>query len=97
VQHDHRGDDLDDLTPQALAFYRGRFRCVDCGYCTLCGGEYYMVADQLWAASGMKPDGGMLCLACLKRRIGRELGIGDFFRAKVPTRDAWQRHVATLR
>ena len=38
-----------------------KFRCVDCDKSVL-GGEYYMVADELWAASGMEPNGGMLCL-----------------------------------
>lgn len=68
------------------------FRCVDCGADK--DGEYYMVADELWAASGMAPHGGMLCLACLDRRIGRLLVPGDFT-ALYPTRAAWQRHLAT--
>ena len=41
-----------------------KFRCVDCDKSVL-GGEYYMVADELWAASGMEPNGGMLCLVDL--------------------------------
>jgi hypothetical protein len=28
------------------------------------------VSDELWAASGMAPNGGMLCLACFEGRIG---------------------------
>jgi hypothetical protein len=60
-QHDHL-DGMDDLTPAQAAFWRGRFCCVDCGRCTLYGGEYYMVRDKLWVASGLGPDDGMLCL-----------------------------------
>jgi hypothetical protein len=67
------------------------FRCVDCGEDK--DGEYYMVADELWAASGLGPDDGMLCLVCLERRIGRRLAIGDFT-ALCPTTAAWQRHLA---
>jgi hypothetical protein len=66
-----------------------RSRCVDCGK----EAEYYMVADELWAASGLDPNGGMLCLADLERRTGRELTIGDFT-SIVPTREAWERHIA---
>lgn len=59
------------------AWSRARFMCVDCGKDT-CGGEYYMVSSELWAASGLGPTGGMLCLADLERRIGRPLAYSDF-------------------
>jgi hypothetical protein len=71
-----------------------RFRCVDCGKDT--GGEtgeYYMVRDDIWAASGLAPHGGMLCLACLERRIGRPL-TGRDFAALWPNASAWERHIA---
>jgi hypothetical protein len=67
-----------------------RFRCVDCGKDTG-GGEYYTVEDDLWAASGA--EDGMLCLACLERRIGRPLTEDDFT-ALCPTASAWKRHLA---
>ena len=69
-----------------------RFRCVDCGKDTG-GGEYYMVGDDVWAASGIAPNGGMLCLACLERRIGRPL-TGQDFTALYPSASAWERHIA---
>jgi hypothetical protein len=53
------------------------FLCIDCGKDTI-DDECYMVTDELWAASGVGPDGGMLCLACLERRTGRELTLADF-------------------
>lgn len=65
------------------------FRCVDCG----AHSQYFMVSDELWAASGMKPNGGMLCLTDLERRIGRRLTLDDFT-AIVPTMGKWRRHVA---
>jgi hypothetical protein len=69
-----------------------KFRCVDCDKSVL-GGEYYMVADELWAASGMAPNGGMLCLADLERRLGRLITFDDFT-AIVPSAQVWAEHVA---
>jgi hypothetical protein len=70
-----------------------KFRCVDCGVCTNSSGEYYRVYDEIWAASGLGPNDGMLCLHDLERRIGRKLTLDDFT-AIAPTRVAWERHVA---
>jgi hypothetical protein len=69
-----------------------RFRCVDCDKNTS-GGEYYMITDKLWAASGMAPHGGMLCLACLERRIRRPLTDEDFT-CMWPSGEAWEQHLA---
>jgi hypothetical protein len=69
------------------------FRCVDCGKDTGESGEYYSVKDNVWAASGLAPNGGMLCLACLERRIGRPL-TGEDFEALWPDASAWERHLA---
>jgi hypothetical protein len=65
-------------------------RCVDCGEET--PEEYYMVRDELWAAAGLAPNGGRLCLADLERRIGRPLEWWDFTHL-TPTLAAWKRHV----
>jgi hypothetical protein len=70
-----------------------RFRCVDCGKDTSGSGEYYAVANEVWAASGLAPDDGMLCLADLERRIGRLLTPDDFT-ALWPSREAWRAHLA---
>ena len=67
-------------------------RCVDCGKETIGCGEYYRVSDELWAASGISPGSGMLCLSCLEKRIGRPLTLEDFI-AVLPSREAWARHV----
>jgi hypothetical protein len=64
-------------------------RCVDCRE----NAGYYMVSDELWAASGLKPHDGMLCLSCLEQRIGQPLTLDDFT-AIVPSQEAWERHVA---
>jgi hypothetical protein len=71
---------------------RRPWRCIDCGVDTGAIGHYYMVSNDLWASAGMQPDGGgMLCLDCLEKRIGRPL-IYDDFTAIVP--DAWGAHLA---
>jgi hypothetical protein len=69
-----------------------RFLCVDCRKDTK-GSEYYRVEDEVWAASGLAPNGGMLCLACLEGRIGRPL-TWEEFTALRPSASAWERHVA---
>jgi hypothetical protein len=66
-------------------------RCVDCGEEKI--GEYYMVRNEVWAASGVAPNGGQLCLTDLERRIGREL-TGEDFTTLWPTLEAWERHLA---
>jgi hypothetical protein len=54
------------------------FECVDCGVNTSDIEEYYMVTHSVWAASGMTPSGGMLCVGCLETRLGRPLAAADF-------------------
>jgi hypothetical protein len=58
------------------------FLCVDCGFDTLFGHEYYMVTDDVWLGAGMKKShkvgDGMLCIGCLEHRIGRQLVPEDF-------------------
>lgn len=54
------------------------FCCVDCQVNTSDLGEYYMVSDAIWAATGLDDDGGMLCIGCLESRIGRKLTPADF-------------------
>jgi hypothetical protein len=52
------------------------FDCVDCGADF---DEYdYRVEDAVWAAGGLEPDGGKLCIGCLERRLGRRLKRDDF-------------------
>jgi hypothetical protein len=50
-------------------------RCVDCGVDTVEAREGYMVRDDVWP---LDPRGGMLCVGCLERRIGRRLAPADF-------------------
>lgn len=60
------------------------FRCIDCGVCTGCEKEYYMLSKELWLKA--KGDGdatGMLCIGCLEARLGREL-VRDDFPAHIP-------------
>jgi hypothetical protein len=55
-----------------------RWHCLDCGVDTIKSGHYYMVRNHVWAQSGCSPNGGMLCLYCLTRRLGRKLKPKDF-------------------
>jgi hypothetical protein len=52
------------------------FDCIDCG------GDFdeydYAVKDVVWAAGGLAPGGGILCIGCLERRLGRQLKHDDF-------------------
>jgi hypothetical protein len=62
--------------------------CLDCDKDTVTGdGDYYMVRDEVWAASGVTPGGGMLCITCLERRVGRELTLADFRDDNEPLRE----------
>ena len=69
-----------------------QYHCVDCEKDTNASGEHYYVVNDVWATSGLAPGGGMLCLACLERRIGRLLSKKDFTAVYQP---AWERHLAT--
>jgi hypothetical protein len=40
--------------------------------------EVYMVHGHVWAKAGVAPYGGVLCIGCLEKRIGRELRPEDF-------------------
>lgn len=51
------------------------FECLDCKKNTF-HDEYYMVHDELW--NKHVKGKGMLCIACLESRIGRELNSSDF-------------------
>lgn len=64
-------------------------RCVDCKRDTYALGHYYMVHDEVWAASGLGKTDGMLCLDCLQGRIGQWLAIEDFRPTDDENRDAW--------
>jgi hypothetical protein len=52
--------------------------CHDCGADTLETGEDYILRDPVWAATGLEPDGGMLCVDCVETRLGRRLQPEDF-------------------
>ena len=42
--------------------------------------EIYTVRKAVWAAAGMEPNGGCLCIGCLEKRLGRRLRPKDFQR-----------------
>jgi hypothetical protein len=51
--------------------------CMDCGVDTDAIDESYMVHDELWRAA-VPSEAGMLCIACLEKRLGRKLRRDDF-------------------
>ena len=64
--------------------------CADCGVdvCPVDGddrAEFFMVYDDVWAAAGITPDGGYLCVGCIETRLGRHLDTDDF--TNVPMND----------
>jgi hypothetical protein len=59
---------------------RYNYNCVDC-IDTDRIDEFYMVTQQLWDEAGAK--GGMLCIGCLEKRLGRELNTHDFIEALI--------------
>jgi len=40
--------------------------------------EVYAVRDSVWQRTGLEPEGGCLCIACLEKRLGRRLKSEDF-------------------
>ena len=40
--------------------------------------EIYHLRDAVWKAAGIAPFGGCLCIGCLEKRLGRQLGPKDF-------------------
>lgn len=56
--------------------------CMDCGTCTFCNGDYYMVTADLWNSACSNPR-GMLCVRCLENRLGRLLNRSDFIEAPI--------------
>jgi hypothetical protein len=65
------------------------WRCLDCD--ADLNNEHYWVSAELWATTGLGPDGGKLCLDCLEARIARPLSIADF--TMIPELETWERHV----
>lgn len=57
------------------------FLCHDCGIDVGELGEFvYTVTDDVWAATGLGPHDGLLCIGCLEARLGRRVGGDDFNR-----------------
>lgn len=65
------------------------FLCVDCKVNTEHIGEYYTLRDWVWRATGMRLDGGMLCIGCVETRLGRTLHADDFTDAPVNDGTFW--------
>lgn len=69
---------LRTMTPAQLKALQWYDECADCGRRAWCQGEDFYVPNELWhqacvAEPVMKDDGGILCVSCFERRIGRLL------------------------
>jgi hypothetical protein len=65
--------------------------CLDCKRNCYDLGDYYMVHDAVWAASG--GGEGQLCIDCLEGRIGRRLTFYDFRLTEgIANRRRWGEH-----
>jgi hypothetical protein len=72
--------DYPGLSPEFLQFYldqKAEWACLDCGRDVLELDEYYMFTDEIWDQVNPSRE-GMLCIACLEARLGRELAPEDF-------------------
>ena len=61
--------------------------CMDCRSDTFASEEYYMLRFGLWRSINARGR-GMLCLACVERRLRRSLERRDFTDAPVNQRQA---------
>lgn len=52
--------------------------CVDCGVNCIEINEYYMVTNGCWGRAKMASNGGMLCIGCLEKRLGKKLTPRNF-------------------
>ena len=61
---------------------RRKWLCLDCNVDTGKIGEHYMLIDATWQLAH-NSNQGMLCIACLEKRIGRRLQPSDFNQSHV--------------
>jgi hypothetical protein len=66
-----------------------RTRCADCGIDVAAAGQRYMLRDEVWAATGLGPGDGVLCLRDVEQRLGRPLQCEDFKPTDHNNRDYW--------
>jgi hypothetical protein len=66
-----------------------KWLCLQCGGNTSQMKEHYFVKPEVWYAAHSS-EAGMLCVACLEGRLGRELNASDFTGAHIndPRRNA---------
>ncbi len=65
------------------------FACMDCSVNTGHIGEYYMLLRDVWRSAHSTCD-GMLCIACVERRLGRMLASKDFTNAACNKPSCWE-------
>jgi hypothetical protein len=65
------------------------YTCIDCTVDTDKIDEYYVVRDDVWRLAETGELDGMLCIACLENRIGRQLTPVDFIDAPINDPGGW--------
>ena len=71
--------------------------CIDCGVDCIELAEYYMVTDACWERAGMDPHGGMLCVGCLEKRLGKHLQPRNFTDCPLNWRNVCIPHQSSFR
>ena len=61
------------LSPRQIA----RCRCNDCGVNVIEAGDYCMLRPRIWRDTFGLGITDNLCLACIEKRLGRAISIGD--------------------
>jgi hypothetical protein len=56
----------------------GSHRCLDCDTNVIRAGDYCMLNPELWEDRLGLEGGDNLCVACIEKRLGRELSLVDF-------------------
>lgn len=55
------------------------FICHNCGFNCSTGGELFYLKDELWwKIMGRRTVGGILCIDCCEKKLGRKLNRNDF-------------------
>ena len=68
------------------------FKCYDCGECTQCEAEYYMLKDEVWySAMTARSKPSILCVGCVESRLGRLLTKDDFSAVPLNEMPFWPR------
>jgi len=69
------------LSPRQIA----RCRCNDCGVNVIEAGDYCMLRPRIWRDTFGLGITDNLCLACIEKRLGRAITVGDVMTSRSST------------